>query len=267
MEDLFSEVVIQVFVDLYKKGCFYWGLCMINWDFEVFMVFFNEEVIYEDENFCFYYVCYQIEDLDEFIIIVIQCLEMIMVDIGLVVYFDDECYKYLYGKWVIVFLVNCLILIIMDIYVDLEFGIGVLKVMFVYDFNDYELGEKYGLEVIDIINLDGMLNELVQFCVGQDCFEVRKNIGKLFKEVGVLVEIEDYCICVGCLECINVVVELKFILQWFLKMDEFVVMVFEVVCFGEVNFYLENMWNMYNFWLKLENVCDWCISCQLWWGQ
>ena len=267
MEDSLSEAVIHVFVDLYKKGRLYRGLRMTNWDPEALTVLSNEEVIYEDENSRLYHVRYQIEDSDEFITIATQRPETIMADTGLAVHPDDERYKHLHGKRVIVPLVNRPIPIITDTYVDLEFGTGALKVTPAHDPNDYELGEKYGLEVIDIINLDGTLNELAQFCVGQDRFEARKNIGKLLKEAGALVEIEDYRTRVGRSERTNAVVEPKLTLQWFLKMDEFASTALEAVRSGEVNFYPENMWNMYNSWLKPENVRDWCISRQLWWGQ
>ena len=267
MEESLSKAVIHVFIDLYRKGRLYRGLRMTNWDPEALTVLSNEEVIYANENSKLYHVRYQVEGSDEYVVIATQRPETIMADTGLAVHPDDERYKHLHGKRVIVPLVNRAVPIITDTYVDLEFGTGALKVTPAHDPNDYELGEKYGLEVIDTINLDGTLNELAQFCVGQDRFEARKNIGKMLKEAGALVTIEDYHTRVGRSERTNAVVEPKLTLQWFLKMDEFAATALEAVRSEEVKFFPENMWNMYNSWLKEENVRDWCISRQLWWGQ
>ena len=267
MEDSLSKAVVKVFVDLYRKGRLYRGLRITNWDPEALTVLSNEEVLYEDENSRLYHVRYQVEGTDEYVVIATQRPETIMADTGLAVHPDDERYKHLHGKRVIVPLVNRPVPIITDSYVDLEFGTGALKVTPAHDPNDYELGEKYGLEVIDIINLDGTLNELAEFCVGQDRFEARKNIGKLLEEADALVKIEDYRTRVGRSERTNAVVEPKLTLQWFLKMDEFAATALKAVSSGEVKFYPENMWNMFRSWLKEENVRDWCISRQLWWGQ
>lgn len=267
MEESLSKAVIHVFVDLYRKGRLYRGLRMTNWDPEALTVLSNEEVIYADENSKLYHVRYQVEGSDEYVVIATQRPETIMADTGLAVHPDDERYKHLHGKRVIVPLVNRPVPIITDTYVELEFGTGALKVTPAHDPNDYELGEKYGLEVIDTINLDGTLNELAQFCVGQDRFEARKNIKKLLEDAGALVKIEDYRTRVGRSERTNSVVEPKLTLQWFLKMDEFAATALEAVRSEEVKFFPENMWNMYNSWLKAENVRDWCISRQLWWGQ
>ena len=267
LEDSLSDAVVKVFVDLYKKGRLYRGLRMTNWDPEALTVLSNEEVIHSDENSRLYHVRYQVEGTDEYIVIATQRPETIMADTGLAVHPDDERYKHLHGKRVIVPLVNRSIPIITDTYVDLEFGTGALKVTPAHDPNDYDLGEKYGLEVIDIINLDGTLNELAQFCVGEDRFTARKNIGKILEDAGALVGTEDYRTRVGRSERTNAVVEPKLTLQWFLKMDEFASTALEAVRSEEVKFYPESMWNMYNSWLKEENVRDWCISRQLWWGQ
>ncbi|MEL7148792.1 MAG: class I tRNA ligase family protein, partial [Bacteroidota bacterium] len=266
-EDSLSKAVVHVFNDLYKKGRLYRGLRMTNWDPEALTVLSNEEVIHADENSRLYHVRYQVEGSDEYIVIATQRPETIMADTGLAVHPDDERYKHLHGKRVIVPIVNRSIPIITDSYVELDFGTGALKVTPAHDPNDYDLGQKYGLEVIDIINLDGSLNELAQVCVGQDRFEARKNIGKILEEAGALVKIEDYRTRVGRSERTNAVVEPKLTLQWFLKMDEFAATALEAVRSDEVTFYPSSMWNMYNSWLKEENVRDWCISRQLWWGQ
>lgn len=267
LEDSLSKAVNRVFVDLYEKGRLYRGLRMTNWDPEALTVLSNEEVIHQDENSRLYHVRYQVEGTDEYIVIATQRPETIMADTGLAVNPKDERYLHLHGKRVIVPLVGRSIPIITDRYVDLEFGTGALKVTPAHDPNDYELGQKYGLEVIDIIDLDGKLNEKAEFCVGQDRFEARKNIGKILEEAGALVEITDYRTRVGRSERTNAVVEPKLTLQWFLKMDDFAATALEAVRSGEVKFFPENMWNMYNSWLKSENVRDWCISRQLWWGQ
>ena len=267
LDDSMSEAVVNIFVDLYEKGRLYRGLRMTNWDTDALTVLSNEEVIHTEENARLFHVRYQVEGTDEYITIATQRPETIMADTGLAVHPKDEKYKHLHGKRVIVPLVNRSIPIIVDRYVDLDFGTAALKVTPAHDPNDYELGQKHGLEVIDIINLDGTLNEKAQFCVGQDRFEARKNIGKLLEAAGALVKIEPYRTRVGRSERTNSVVEPKLTLQWFLKMDDFASTALEAVRSKEVNFYPESMWNMYNSWLKPENVRDWCISRQLWWGQ
>ncbi len=267
MEESLSKAVYQVFVDLYRKGRLYRGLRMTNWDPEAQTVLSNEEVIHSDENSRLFYVRYQVEGSDEHVVIATQRPETIMADTGLAVHPEDERYLHLHGKRVIVPLVNRAVPVITDKYVELEFGTGALKITPAHDPNDYELGEKYGLEVIDSINLDGTLNEQAQFCVGMDRFEARKAIGKLLEEEGHLVKIEDYRTRVGRSERTNAVVEPKLTKQWFLKMDEFAETALKAVSSGDVRFFPEEMWNMYNSWLKAENVRDWCISRQLWWGQ
>lgn len=267
MEPALSKAVIRVFVDLFNKGKLYRGKRITNWDPEALTVLSNEEVIYQDENSRLYHVRYQVEGSDEWVTIATQRPETIMADTGLAINPSDERYLHLHGKRVIVPLVNRSVPIITDHYVDVAFGTGALKVTPAHDQNDYELGQKYGLEVIDILNADGTLNELAQFCVGMDRFAARKAIGKLLEEQGYLVKIEDYRTRVGRSERTNAVVEPRLTLQWFLRMKDMAATALEAVRSGEVRFYPENMWNMYHSWLQEENIRDWCISRQLWWGQ
>lgn len=267
MEPALSEAVVRVFVDLFNKGKLYRGKRITNWDPEALTVLSNEEVIYQDENSRLYHVRYQVEGSDEWVTIATQRPETIMADTGLAINPSDERYLHLHGKRVIVPLVNRVVPIITDHYVDVAFGTGALKVTPAHDQNDYELGQKYGLEVIDILNADGTLNELAQFCVGMDRFAARKAIGKLLEEEGYLVKIEDYRTRVGRSERTNAVVEPRLTLQWFLRMKDMAATALEAVRSGEVRFYPENMWNMYHSWLQEENIRDWCISRQLWWGQ
>lgn len=268
MEDSLYEAVIKVFVALYEEGKLYRGLRMTNWDPEAQTVLSNEEVLYSDENSNLYHVRYKVAGTeDEYIVIATQRPETIMADTGLAVNPKDERYLKYHGKRVIVPLVNREIPIIADDYVELDFGTGALKVTPAHDPNDYELGQKYGLEVIDTINLDGTLNELAQFAVGLDRFEARKEIVKMLKANGDLVDTTQYRTRVGRSERTNAVVEPKLTLQWFVNMEALSAEALEAVRSGEVKFHPENMFNMYQSWLKPENVRDWCISRQLWWGQ
>lgn len=268
LEPSLSRAVVHVFVDLFNKGQLYRGKRITNWDPEALTVLSNEEVIYQDENSRLYHVRYRVEGTaDEWVTIATQRPETIMADTGLAINPSDERYLHLHGKRVIVPLVDRSVPIITDHYVDLEFGTGALKVTPAHDQNDYELGQKHGLEVIDILNADGTLNELAQFCVGMDRFAARKAVAKILEEQGYLVKIEDYRTRVGRSERTNAVVEPRLTLQWFLRMKDMAATALEAVKSGEVRFYPESMWNMYHSWLQEENIRDWCISRQLWWGQ
>jgi valyl-tRNA synthetase len=268
MEPSLSRAVIHVFVDLYKKGKIYRGLRMTNWDPEAKTVLSNEEVIYREENSHFFYIKYPLEnDPSEGIVIATQRPETIMADTAIAVHPDDERFKALIGKSVLIPLINKPIPIIADSYVDREFGTGALKITPAHDQNDYEIGQRHGLEVIDILTESGQLNEKARILVGEDRFVARKKIRHLLENGGYLVKLEDYKTSIGHSERTDSIVEPRLTLQWFLDMKDFARTALNAVKSGEVKFYPENMWNMYYQWLNEENVRDWCISRQLWWGQ
>ncbi len=268
MEDKLSDAVRKVFVDLFKKGKVYRKLRMTNWDPEALTVLSGEEVIHTEENAQLSYIRYDFEDgTGEGIIIATQRPETIMADAAIAVNPDDERFNHLIGKKVIIPLINRAIPIIGDSYVDIEFGTGALKITPAHDPNDNEIGTKHNLEVIDILNANATLNDKAQILIGQDRFEARKNIKKLLKESGHLVKTEDYRTKIGRSERTNSVVEPRLTLQWFLDMKDFAATALKAVEDKEVTFYPEHMWNMYYNWLNEDNVKDWCISRQLWWGQ
>ena len=267
MEDSLSEAVVKVFVDLHRKGRLYRGLRMTNWDPEAQTVLSNEEVIYSEENTALYYVQYQIEDSNEHITIATVRPETIMGDSAIAVHPDDERYAHLKGKRAIVPLVNRAVPIIQDEYVEIDFGTGALKITPAHDQNDNEIGERHGLEGINILNADGTLNEAAQIHVGLDRFEARKAVVRDLKASGNWVKTETYRNKVGRSERTDSVVEPRLTLQWFLKMDEFAKSALEAVQSEEVKFFPPHFQNMYRNWLAEDNVRDWCISRQLWWGQ
>lgn len=268
MDDSMSKAVVQIFVDLHKKGKLYRGLRMTNWDPVAKTVLSNEEVIYKDENSALFHIRYVLEDDPEMsIVIATQRPETIMADVAIAVHPDDDRYKDLVGKKAIIPLIGRAIPIIADDYVDLEFGTAALKITPAHDQNDYEIGQKHNLPVIDILDETGHLNENAQILVGQERFEARRNIKVLLKEAGALVELETYRTSIGHSERTDAVVEPRLTQQWYLKMDGFAASALNAVESGEVKFYPDNMKNMYRSWLREENVRDWCISRQLWWGQ
>ncbi|MEL7120148.1 MAG: valine--tRNA ligase [Bacteroidota bacterium] len=268
LDPWYSKAVMKVFVDLYRKGKVYRGLRMTNWDPEAQTVLSNEEVIYTDENSNLYHIRYDVEGEEgRHLVIATQRPETIMADTAVAVHPKDERYQDLIGKKVIIPLINRAIPVIADSYVDIEFGTGALKVTPAHDQNDYDIGERHGLEVIDILNANGTLNEKAQILVGQDRFEARKNIKILLKDSGHLVDLTNYNTSIGRSERTRAVVEPRLTLQWFMDMREMARKALHAVEGGDVTFYPEHMWNMYNSWLKEENVRDWCISRQLWWGQ
>lgn len=269
MDDAYYKAVIRVFVDLYKKGYIYRGWRMVNWDVEAQTTVSNEEVIYADkeETSKLYKVQYKIKDSDETLVIATQRPETIMGDTGIAVNPKDERFKHLIGKKAIVPFVNREVPIIGDDYVDIEFGTGCLKVTPAHDPNDYEIGQRHNLEVIDTINLDGTLNEKcgVPAYVGMERFAVRKQIIKDLDEAGILMGFEEFTTKIGRSERTNTVIEPKLSLQWFINMKEISKTAHKVVMDDEVELLPSKFKNTYNHWM--ENVRDWCISRQLWWGH
>ncbi len=266
MDDVRSRGVMKAFVDLYHRNKIFRGLRMINWDPQAQTVLSNEEVIYGEENARLFKLKYVLEDDNsKYITISTQRPETIMADVAVAVHPDDERYQSLIGKKVLIPLINKPIPIIADTYVDIEFGTGALKITPAHDINDYELGQKHGLEVIDILNDNGTLNEKAIILIGQDRFDARKNIIKMLDEGGLMEGSIDYRTNIGRSERTNAVVEPKLSLQWFVDMDSLAKPALDAVKIGEIHFYPKNQVNTYNHWL--ENIRNWCISRQLWWGH
>lgn len=268
MEPKLSAAVIKVFVDLHKKGKVYRGLRMTNWDPAAQTVLSNEEVIYKDENSRLYHIRYRIEGADdEWVTIATVRPETILGDSAIAVNPKDERFLHLHGKRAIVPMVNRSIPIIADRYVETDFGTGCLKVTPAHDMNDNEIGQRHGLEVIDVLNADGTMSEAAQFYIGEDRFVARKMIVKDLEAAGHIVKIEDYRNKVGRSERTDAIVEPRLTEQWFLNMKDFAATALKAVESKEVKFFPEHFWNMYYQWLREDNVRDWCISRQLWWGQ
>ncbi len=266
MDEVRSKGVMKAFVDLYNRGKIYRGLRMINWDPQAQTVLSNEEVIYGEENARLYKLRYiRTDDPGKALVISTQRPETIMADTAIAVHPDDERYKGWIGKTVLIPLINKEIPVIADDYVDIEFGTGALKVTPAHDINDYELGKKHNLEIIDILQDDGTLNEKAIILIGQDRFEARKNIIKLLEDAGLLEGTIDYRTNIGRSERTNAVVEPKLSLQWFVDMKALAGPALKAVHDGDISFYPKNQVNTYNHWL--ENIRDWCISRQLWWGH
>ncbi|MBR0304612.1 MAG: valine--tRNA ligase [Bacteroidales bacterium] len=266
MDEDLSEAVIDIFVDLYNKGKIYRGVRMVNWDPKALTAVSDEEVIYKELQSKLYYVRYQIEgEPGEYITIATTRPETILGDTAICMHPEDERYAKYKGKRAIVPLVNRSIPLIYDEYVEREFGTGALKITPAHDINDYNLGIKHHLETINIFNDNGTLSEAAQFLVGMDRFEARKAIIPLLEEAGSMVKIEDYVNKVGFSERTNEVIEPKLSLQWFCKMDEMAKPALEAVMKNDIKFYPDKFKNTYAHWM--ENVKDWCISRQLWWGH
>lgn len=265
MEPKLSAQVIKSFVDLYNKGLIYRGYRMVNWDPEAKTNISDEEVIYKELNGKLWYLKYKIEGSEEFISVATTRPETIFGDVAVCVNPNDEKYAHLKGKNVIVPIVNRVIPIIEDEYVDMEFGTGALKITPAHDINDYEIGQKHNLPMIDALDDDGKLNEHGLHYNGKDRFEVRKLIAKELEENNLLVKAEDYVNKVGTSERTGAVIEPKISQQWFLKMSEIAKPALDVVMNDEVKFHPEKFKNTYRHWM--ENIRDWNISRQLWWGQ
>ncbi|MFT4761302.1 MAG: valyl-tRNA synthetase [Paraglaciecola sp.] len=268
MEPKMSAAVVKVFVDLHKKGKLYRGKRMTNWDPQAQTVLSNEEVIHGDENSRLYYVKYLIEGTkDEYLTIATVRPETILGDSAIAINPKDKRFAHLRGKRAIVPMVGRSIPIIEDDYVDIEFGTGCLKVTPAHDMNDYEIGQRHNLEVIDILNADGTMAETAGFYIGEDREKARKLIFKELERLGHIEKVEDYRNSVGRSERTGAVVEPRLTLQWFLDMKDFSATALGAVKDGDVKFLPEHFFNTYNNWLREDNVRDWCISRQLWWGQ
>ena len=266
MDPEMSEAVTDVFVDLYNKGKIYRGVRMVNWDPKALTAVSDEEVIYKELQSKLYYVRYQIEgEENEYITIATTRPETILGDTAICMHPEDERYAKYKGKRAIVPIVNRSIPLIYDEYVEREFGTGALKITPAHDINDYNLGIKHHLETINIFNDNGTLNENAQFLVGMDRFEARKAIIPMLEEAGNLVKIEDYTNKVGFSERTNEVIEPKLSMQWFCKMGELAKPALDAVMNGDIKFHPEKFKNTYAHWM--ENIKDWCISRQLWWGH
>jgi len=266
MENDLSEAVIDVFIDLYNKGEIYRGVRMVNWDPEGLTAVSDEEVNYKEVNSKLYYVKYKIEgSADEWITIATTRPETILGDTAVCVHPEDPRFKHLKGKRAIIPFVNRTVPIIFDEYIDMEFGTGALKVTPAHDINDYNLGLKHKLETIDTIDPNGKMSTAAGFYIGEDRFTVRKKIAKDLEELGMIDKIEDIKNKVGYSERTNAVIEPKLSLQWFLKMDRVSKPALENVLNNEIKLIPEKYINTYKHWM--ENVHDWCISRQLWWGQ
>ncbi|HNP94613.1 MAG TPA: valine--tRNA ligase [Cyclobacteriaceae bacterium] len=270
MDPDYYKAVIRVFVDLYNKGYIYRGLRMINWDVEAKTALSNEEVIYAEdgEKSILYSVRYKVKDTtDEWVTIATQRPETIMGDTAIAVNPNDKRYTHLVGKKVLVPIINREIPVIADDYVDTAFGTGCLKVTPAHDVNDYEIGLRHNLPVIDTINDDGTLNEKCEIpkFIGKERFAVRKEIIKDLKEAGHLVKEEEFITRIGRSERTNTVVEPKLSLQWFVKMKEISRRAYKAVEEDEIKLHPAKFKNTYRHWM--ENVRDWCVSRQLWWGH
>ena len=265
MDKNLHDSVIKVFVDLFNKGYIYRGARMVNWDPMRKTALSDEEVYHTEENSRLFHIKYQIAGSNECLTIATTRPETLLGDTAICVHPEDERYAHLKGAKAIVPLVNREVPIIFDEYVDMEFGTGALKVTPAHDINDYNLGAKHGLESIEILNDDGTLSEAAQVYVGVDRFEARKKIAKELEENGQLEKIEDIRNKVARSERSKVVIEPKLSTQWFCKMEDIAKPALDQVLDNTIEFFPKNAVNTYKHWL--ENINDWCVSRQLWWGQ
>lgn len=266
MDPYYYNSVIHVFVDLYKKGYIYRGKRMINWDVKAKTALSDEEVVHRQTNQKLYHLRYKLDMPGEVYIVVATVRpETIMGDTAICVHPNDQRFKHLHGKFAFVPLINRRIPIITDEYVTMEFGSGALKVTPAHDMNDYQLGLKHNLEVVDTFNDDGTLNAEAQIYIGEDRFAARKKIAKDLEEKGFVVKIEDYTSEVGYSERTDEVVEPRLSLQWWVDMKKISGPALKAVMDDEIKFYPAKFKNLYRHWM--ENIKDWCISRQLWWGH
>ena len=266
MDEALYDSVIDVFIDLFNKGYIYRGIRMVNWDPKALTALSDEEVIYKEVNSKLFYVRYKVDGTaDDWITIATTRPETILGDTAICVHPEDDRYQHLKGKKILVPLINRQIPVIFDEYVDREFGTGALKVTPAHDINDYNLGLKHTLEVIDTFNPDGTMSEAASLYIGEDRFAVRKKITEALKENGHLVKVQEYMNKVGFSERTDAVIEPRISRQWFMRMKELAKPALELVENDTIRFYPAKYKNMYRHWM--ENVTDWCISRQLWWGQ
>ena len=265
MDEPLSEAVIDVFIDLYNKGQIYRGVRMVNWDPQGLTAVSDEEVIHKESTGKLVYVKYKIEDSNDFVTIATTRPETIMGDTAVCVNPNDERYAHLKGKNVVVPVVNRVVPLIFDEYVDATFGTGALKVTPAHDINDFNLGQKHKLQTIDALNPNGTISEAAGAYVGMDRFACRKQIIADLTEQGLVEKVEEIKNKVGYSERTNAVIEPRLSMQWFLKMDTVSKPALEAVLNGDVKLIPEKFINTYKHWM--ENVHDWCISRQLWWGQ
>lgn len=265
MDETRSRSVIKVFVDLYNKGLIYRGVRMVNWDPAARTALSDEEVVYRETAGKLYYLRYRIEGGDGFVTVATTRPETVFGDTGLCVNPNDPRYAALRGKRVIVPLANRSVPVVFDDYVDMDFGTGALKVTPAHDVNDYMLGEKHSLESIDIFNPDGTVNGRAGVYEGMDRFELRERVEKDLEAAGLLERAEAYTNNVGYSERTGAAIEPKLSMQWFLKMETLARPALEAVESGEVDFVPAKFRNVYRHWM--ENIRDWCISRQLWWGH
>ncbi len=266
MDEGYYAAVIRVFNELYEKGLIYRGVKMINWDPKAKTALSDEEVIHKQTNSKLYYVRYKLDvEGEEYITIATVRPETILGDTAVCVHPEDPRYAHLKGKYCFIPLINRRVPIIFDDYIDLEFGTGALKVTPAHDINDYNLGLKHGLPVVDTLNDDGTMSEAAQLYVGMDRFKVRKKIVEDLKEIGALVKEEDYVNQVGYSERTSEVIEPRLSMQWWCNMQELSKPALEAVESGEIEFHPAKFKNTYRHWMG--NIKDWCVSRQLWWGQ
>ncbi|MBR6875646.1 MAG: valine--tRNA ligase [Bacteroidales bacterium] len=270
MEPALSDAVIATFCHFYKKGWIYRGVRMVNWDPVALTAISDDEVIHKDTQSHFYHLKYYISDgqgnpTDKYLVIATTRPETIMADAAICVNPADERHHWLRGKKVLIPLINREIPVIEDDYVEMDFGTGCLKVTPAHDAHDYEIGLRHNLPILDIIDDHGKLNEQAQILVGEDRFVARKKIAKMLEESGNLVKVEDYVSPIGYSERTDAVIEPKLSAQWFLKMEDLAARALDHVESGRIKFIPDKYRNTYRHWM--ENVRDWCISRQLWWGQ